>query len=79
MVGEHSAVLRTLDKGASWQRFRTPCVTHYRAIQFIGVNDAFVVGDHGCIARTLDDGASWQQLRSGTTQHLHGVFFPEAR
>jgi len=65
--GGGSAVLRTVDGGATWSRQRLPTGTVASAVAAAGPSVAYVAGDgrdhRGLVARTLNAGVSWLRVR----------------
>lgn len=70
-VGEHQAVLRSIDAGTSWVLLAPPVLGNpgtpppdfaYRAVQMVAYGTAFIAGDEGHLLLTVNDGETWTEL-----------------
>ena len=61
-VGERGHVLRSIDKGNSWQQITVPTRATLTAVTFHPDGPGFAVGHDATILRTLDGGRSWQRV-----------------
>jgi len=70
-----SAILRTVDGGASWVRLSVPWKQWLTAVSFGDQNTVTAVGDSGIIVRSTDGGSTWSSPQGGIPKiRLNGVF-----
>ncbi len=58
-VGYWGTVLRSDDRGESWQFSPTPTKRTLFGVAFADADHAWAVGDHGTVLRTRDGGSTW--------------------
>lgn len=74
-VGAGGAILRSLDRGATWDEPVSGTSSVLRAAWRRADGVLFVAGDEGTVLRSSDRGATWRALTSGTSaglRHLAG-------
>ncbi len=73
-VGDHGAIVRSLDDGGTWQELESGVNNMLHAVDFSSENRGTIVGDNGIILRTENAGLSWTPQTSGTTVDLLAVY-----
>lgn len=71
------SIVCTTDGGATWNtQFSDNTPGMFNGIQFLDLNNGWVVGDSGKVFRTTDGGEHWTRiLNAPTTSNHHAVFF----
>jgi photosystem II stability/assembly factor-like uncharacterized protein len=72
-VGDHGAILQSVDAGDNWQELDSGMNSLLRAVDFPNEMAGTVVGDTGVILRTENSGEDWIQQSSETTVNLLSV------
>lgn len=74
VVGDNGTILRSTDKGATWQAMTSNTAQNLRAIHGLEVNEVYAVGENGTVQRY--DGLSWSARNTGigNNTHLYTVF-----
>lgn len=62
IAGEQGVVLRSIDRGKSFQRVSVPYKGSFFTVELPGANEIVVAGLRGNVWRSLDHAASWTQL-----------------
>lgn len=73
ITGEGGAILRSSDKGKSWQDVSTGKKGSLWYGASLSDGTLLVCGMRGHLYRSSDDGRSWQSIASNTTQSLTGI------
>ena len=73
VVGERGTILKTTDGGASWTKLRTGLRATLGRVQFLDVNNGYVLG--GGLHRTRYGGVSWQTLALPASEGISGMYF----
>lgn len=71
-VGDKGMMLKTADRGGSWERVKVESCASLNAVTFVD-GTGCVVGSNGTILRSDDRGKSWQQQESGTRETLMAI------
>lgn len=79
IAGNGGSVLRTEDKGKSWNLLATGTQKTLQALYFTDRDKGWAVGDSGAALRTLDGGDHWMALPIPTTESIVAVDFTDAR
>jgi len=74
VVGNRGLVLRTTDRGESWNRIEIEAREALNGITCVG-NHGWIVGSNGLIMHSDDSGASWGTQKSGSADSLMAVHF----
>lgn len=61
-IAEYGKILKTTNKGESFETRYTNIRTDWKYISFPSENTGYVVGEYGQIAKTTDGGQSWNNL-----------------
>jgi photosystem II stability/assembly factor-like uncharacterized protein len=67
LAGEHGTVLRSRDRGETWQRLPVPYDGSFYGILASGQGRLIAYGSEGRAFRSIDDGATWTPLRNQET------------
>ena len=73
IAAEAGSIYRSLDGGASWERFHPPYQGSFWGGIRLGEEAFLVFGMRGHLFRSDDRGGSWQELESGTDQSLQSA------
>ena len=71
---ENGVLLRTRDRGASWERIELNATAPLRDI-YLSAKHGWIVGVGGTIFETTDGGQTWTQQSSPTEGDLACLFF----
>lgn len=74
-VGAGGTILRTTDRGLSWQPQISPVASELRGVSMVDTNNVTAVGTGGLTLRTTDGGANWMQTLAPTVNDLRAVSF----
>jgi len=66
-VGARGHILRSSDRGRTWQQQRTPVSTDLLAVHFASSRHGWAVGHDGVILRSTDGGVTWTRVLDGRT------------
>ncbi|KZN15480.1 BNR repeat-containing protein [Marinomonas sp. TW1] len=64
-VGERGLILRSDDKGESWQQLPSPVSVTLTGVGFSDDKNGYAIGHGGTVLRTSDGGNSWQMQLNG--------------
>ena len=74
-VGYPGLVLRSDDRGSTWQRITVPTGEALFAVALLADGRGIMVGRSGLVLTSSDAGRSWQKRDSGCREHLFDVVF----
>ncbi len=77
VVGEFNAMLRSADRGKTWQRVLNAEDRGLNDIAFVGKN-GWAVGEFGSVLLTTDGGATWNPVATANKVSLMSVAFRDA-
>ena len=63
IAGEQGLVLRSSDRGQSFQRVNVPYKGSFFSVELLGTNEIVLAGLRGNVWKSADEGASWTQLK----------------
>lgn len=81
-VGDHQAVLRSMDGGASWLVLTPPLQgtpgqpppdLAFRSVQAVAYGVAFIAGDEGHLLQTVNGGETWTELGATALDTFRGL------
>lgn len=73
LAGADGTLLRSTDKGASWQPAAQVPASNYRRLLRLADGSLWTAGRDGVVLRSRDLGQSWQQVPSGTGKHFKSM------
>ncbi len=77
-VGYHGSMLRTTDKGTTWNVISSYVTANdLSSIVYTGSNTGYISGKSGTILKTLDSGTTWTSCTSGTSESIYSLFFTD--
>ena len=80
IVGYHGTILRSQDRGVSWQLQQSGTSEPLFRISLVSADEAWISGGYGTILHTSDGGKSWHKQQTGIEEHLFGInFIDESR
>jgi photosystem II stability/assembly factor-like uncharacterized protein len=79
IVGYHGTILRSQDRGVSWQIQQSGTSEPLFRISLVSPDEAWISGAYGTILHTTNGGKSWQKQQTGTEEHLFGIHFIDER
>jgi len=79
IVGYHGTILRSQDRGVSWQLQQSGTSEPLFRISVVSADEAWISGGYGTILHTTDGGKSWHKQPTGTEEHLFGIHFIDGR
>lgn len=68
IVGQAGTILKTTDRGETWEYMSTGQFINYTMIRFTDEQTAYVVGDGGFLMKTTDAGETWTRLVTGMSE-----------
>jgi len=75
VAGNNSTILRTFDKGQTWQTIDPGFEIHAKDINFPDAQIGYIVGASGRIAKTSDYGNNWELMITDTIYRLEKAEF----
>lgn len=73
VVGDHGVIVKTSDKGSSFQLIDSGTTEDLLSVDFIGETYGFISGKNGITLVTKDGGETWTQIESGTSRDLNSI------
>jgi photosystem II stability/assembly factor-like uncharacterized protein len=73
VVGDGGLLLRTTDRGETWQELEAPAGTNLRAVDFLDPLEGWVAGMGGYVLHTTDGGDTWVREAVATTANLSAI------
>ncbi len=73
--GENGCLLRSLDKGRTWEQPNSRTLKRITSIDFATPSIAVAVGDSGLVIRSTDSGRTWRSVASPTQNLLQSIQF----
>lgn len=79
-VGDHGAIVRTADAGATWQFIQQPMadLAHYQALAVLDSSTLIAAGPDGAMIRSEDKGLTWRPIYSPATGNINSLSFRNA-
>lgn len=74
-VGLDGRIIRTTDKGKTWNKINSPVSSDLFSVLFINESRGVIVGDKGWILTTSDTGQSWNESMRVVEDDLRDVSF----
>ncbi len=74
-VGMDGLVLKTTDRGRTWQKKPGGITEFLYAAQWINADTCFAAGNNGRVIRSYDGGDTWSTLTTNVTNSLRAMFF----
>lgn len=75
IVGYYGTILRSSDRGATWEIQSSPTRNALFKARFLDRSTGWINGAYGTILHTIDGGKTWRPQPSGTQEHLLGCFW----
>jgi photosystem II stability/assembly factor-like uncharacterized protein len=72
-VGENGIILRTTNKGLTWNPIPSNTTLALTSIEFFNKTKGVIVGSGGILLKTSDGGSSWTQSNGGITESLNSI------
>ncbi|GEM_PF-1755228 len=75
IVGQAGTILKTTDRGITWEYLSTGKLLNYTMISFTDEQTAYVAGSGGFLMKTTDACESWTRLETGMTRTASDMFW----
>lgn len=72
-ISGDGVVLATHDGGINWEELPAPSSARFNCIDFVSVDEGYIVGEGGSVYQTQDGGESWMEQQSGTLNELYSI------
>jgi photosystem II stability/assembly factor-like uncharacterized protein len=79
IVGYYGTILRSRDRGLSWELQASDTREALFRVSFIDSNEGWISGSYGTILHSRDSGKTWQVQATPLEEHLFGLHFIDAR
>lgn len=70
IVGEAGTILKTTDRGETWEYLSSGKLINYSMIKFTDEQTAYVIGSGGFMMKTTDACETWTRLQTGMSQTI---------
>lgn len=78
VVGSKGLILKTTDRGTSWQRIDTGIREPLNTVTFVGT-EGWIAGGGGIVLHSADQGMSWARQETGVSESLMAAHFFDCR
>lgn len=75
IVGQAGTILKTTDRGETWEYLSTGKLLNYTMIRFTDEQTGYVAGGGGFLMKTTDAGETWTRLETGITKTASDMYW----